>query len=182
MQRLYLENTQQTSRLTKEESDKKLAVLTPQQRAQLRTEMLDKDDPSGEWGIKIKGERGLFWIYTLLPYADFGKEEIQKELSLTAAQRAKVREILGKSSSLWEKYAEDLATVPHAEREKLRGPNGGTSIASAAGFMLGKTPQTRWKELPEHEKKIAAQRQERLRGLRSRTGGKENRHHSTKAI
>ena len=142
------------------ESDKKLAVLTPQQRVRLRTEVLEKGLPqcNGEWGIKIKGERELLWIYTLLPYPDFSKEQVQKELSLTAAQRSKVHDILGRCPSLWEKYAEELQKLPLQERKALRG-RGGVSIGGGSLIILGPTPQTRWKELPEIEKKQKAERE-----------------------
>ena len=78
-------------------SDKMLAVLTPQQRVLLRTKILDKALPeaNGQWGINVNGGPKPLWIYPLHPYADFSDQGVQKALSLTAAQRGKVREILG---------------------------------------------------------------------------------------
>ena len=98
LRRLSDEDRNRHSGALSEQSDKKLAVLTPQQRVQLRTEILEKGLPQcqGEWGIKVKGEHDPLWIYTLHPYADFSKEQVQKELSLTAAQQSKVRAILGR--------------------------------------------------------------------------------------
>jgi hypothetical protein len=66
LRRLFEEDRQQMVRRLPEESDKKLAVLTPHQRVKLRTEILETGltQCSGQRGIKIKGEHAPLWIYT----------------------------------------------------------------------------------------------------------------------
>ena len=58
LRRIREEDMRQLPRRLDEESDKMLAVLTPQQRVLLRTKILDKALPeaNGQWGINVNGE------------------------------------------------------------------------------------------------------------------------------
>lgn len=81
-------------------ADKLLAVLTPQQRRQLR------DGPLGSGGrtlsttTEVGDDGGLVDIPTPFPYPDISDEAVQNQLKLDATQRSRLREILGDSPNL----------------------------------------------------------------------------------
>jgi Spy/CpxP family protein refolding chaperone len=102
----------------REDDDRILAVLTPQQRAKLREVAIGPlgIDYEAIMTVCVEGNDDPILIYDLAPYPDFSKEDVQKELKLTAMQQAQVQELLGDSSTVTEKLLRDLLKLSPDER------------------------------------------------------------------
>ena len=103
--------------------DKTLSILTPEQKALLREEALGPLGPNDSLEpltVHIKEEKEPYQVYSLAPYPDFTQASVRKELGLSAAQEQQVRDILGESLNLAERFARDLEKLSPEERKKLR--------------------------------------------------------------
>jgi Spy/CpxP family protein refolding chaperone len=160
--RLDDEQVQQSVRRVREESDRMLAVLTPEQRVKLRT-VVENSLPTGQGGVQVKGEPGPLWIYTMLPFSDFSDAQVQKQLSLTDAQRTQVRNLFGPYSNVWKRIDAEIEKLSPEERKPLRQP-GDTEGNYSLG---GTTPEEVEKKLVavEEQRRAAFERQPAARKL-----------------
>lgn len=108
-------------------TEKVLAVLSPEQRAQLREETFGPDwpDPATLLAIDLGGEKGTIYLPVLDRNPDFTGEDVRKELGLSPQQQSQIRGLLGGASDLAEKLVAQWQTLPPAEQNKIekRPPN-----------------------------------------------------------
>ena len=147
LRRMADESKRRSEQAARQAGAKALAVLTPEQRARLREEELDRlFDRLVEMtvsvvpqtgptivGVGTNPDAGLIGSIALDeakqsygvvlddPYPDFSKEEVQAALGLTEAQRQQVRAILGDCSTLKEKLVRETMKLSPEERSKPRG-------------------------------------------------------------
>ena len=108
IQRLADEDRRSLKQRNRQRGAEALAILSPQQRAQLHEEDLNRLFGQLLQGTyKVEGESGrTVKVVHDAPYADFSYEETQKELGLSEVQRQQVREILGDSATQLDKLAQ----------------------------------------------------------------------------
>jgi hypothetical protein len=94
-----------------------LATLTPQQRAKLRELALGPLGLDYHTVVTIHVQKAddPLCLYDLVPYADFSKAEVQKELELTVPQQNQVQAILSGSSTVTEKLLRELLKLSPEE-------------------------------------------------------------------
>jgi Spy/CpxP family protein refolding chaperone len=160
---LQSEMENQARRVRQEKSDKILAVLNPQQRAQFREEAFGPDGPSRylQTTIEVAGDIGKIYVPALAPYPDFTKEDVQKVLDLTPQQNKQVQELLGEASNLAEKLVEEWQKLSPAERKERRAPGAFDAIVIGGNFRSEeerKRMETHAREV--WQKKWAARRQD----------------------
>jgi beta-lactamase regulating signal transducer with metallopeptidase domain/Leucine-rich repeat (LRR) protein len=142
-------------------TEKLLAVLSPEQRFQLREVGLGPLS-HGEHetiSVSVEGLSDPLRVITLLPYPDLSDEKTQNELQLTAEQREQVRKILAGSSNATEKLVREQLKLSPEERKKLheepkRGGRGGNRArspqdAAAAREAVAKDRLELWTEFQE---------------------------------
>ena len=146
-------------RYLKENQDKMLAVLSPEQRTRLRAAALGPLRPIGYAGnaMKIPGRAEPILIPSLFPYRDFSDASLRKALGLTADQQTRVREMLDNHASLGQMLAAQWQKLPPAEQEKWnRGHRifwGTTVTAGSATYSSSAEEKKRQAEFEEELKK-----------------------------
>ena len=105
LRRMEIELLDWGTALSKQTTEKALAVLSPKQQAQLREAALGPLEPH-KYGLQAVSRH----------YLNFGGEEVHRQLGLSPAQQQQVREILG-GASLAEKVKKDH----YEQRAELEG-------------------------------------------------------------
>jgi beta-lactamase regulating signal transducer with metallopeptidase domain len=105
---------------SKENENKMLAVLSPEQRTRLRAAALGPLGPDSyaEYAMKIPGRAEPVWVPSLYPYGEFSDAAVRKALKLTPEQQKRVREILGNHDTVGQALTAQWQQLPAAEREK----------------------------------------------------------------
>lgn len=120
-------------------TDKALAVLTPEQRLQLREQVFatSRFDNSAQRSVCVQGKESVL-VPLLCPYPDLSDQSVQRKLNLDATQQNRVREILGESSSVTEVFVRSLGKEPLLKNGKLRIEEGTfTKVASGSVNVAG---------------------------------------------
>jgi autotransporter-associated beta strand protein len=127
-------------------TDKALAILSPQQRLQLREAALGPLGPESNayTAADVEGETKPVFVPALYPYPDFSDDAVQKQLALNATQRNQVRAILGDSANPTEKFVRALGKKPLSKDEKANRAGvcllgSGTLTLTGANTYMGNT-------------------------------------------
>ncbi len=147
-------------RNSKETEDKMLAVLSPQQRTQLRAAVLGPLWPERypEIAVHVAGETEPIWVPLLFPYPDFSFGSMRKALGLTAAQQARVRDILGDRLSLSQKLVEQWQKLSVEERKRCQRGFGRLTL-SGGKFSANVSAAEQKKQQAAYEEKLKKERQ-----------------------
>ena len=108
---------------SEETTDALLAVLDPQQRAQLREAALGPVDTGFRKlrGVEVEGKILLVPEASLSPYPDVGEAAVQEKLGLGAEQREQVKKLLGDYPNLADKLAHEADKLMPQKKDLQQG-------------------------------------------------------------
>ncbi len=144
-----------------EQTDKTLAVLDPQQRAQLREEAFGSDWPDSyqQVIIEVGGDVGTIYVPGWHPHPDLTKEDVCEELRLSPQQHSQVQELLGGASNLTEKLVEHWQKLSPAQRKKMKEPATLKVGGSSAGSFRSDDEREIWEAQLEDKARKARREQ-----------------------
>jgi beta-lactamase regulating signal transducer with metallopeptidase domain len=124
------ESGRRLMRRHREETDEALGILTPQQRARLKEEVLGRE--SADSVTIVETDEGTIQVPSTSPYPDLSEKRVQQELNLSATQQSRMQDILGDYANLNDRLVQQSQSLPPTERDVQLGAGFGAMGGSGA--------------------------------------------------